>query len=220
MLFSQKILLVLAACLGLIFFLPNKVNASLIEDEAINLMNSERQKQNLPSLTYSDKLYKASLSHNNLMAECAKKYGSSACFTHTVTQLNEKTLLNRIKDTGYNAQAVAENIAWGYSTSGGIVGAWMSSAGHKSNIMGNYKDVGCSYKAPYWTCDFGRISPTAGSSATPSPTPTRALTATPTKTPASSPLATNVSTVTITQPPTPTGKPWWCAYAPSFKSCQ
>ncbi len=214
MLFSKKSILAAAFLLGLLFFTPIKVNASTIEDEAVSLINTERQKQNLSPVAYSEKLYKASLAHNNMMVECAKKYGNTSCFTHTVTLLNEQTLLNRIKATGYNAQAVAENIAWGYSTSGGIIGAWMASSGHRANITGNYKDIGCSYVAPYWTCDFGRSLSSQQPSSTPtptkvaaSPTPTKASSITPTLISPSIPVPTN-------------GKPWWCSYAPTLSQCK
>jgi len=212
MLFSKKSILAAAFLLGLLFFTPIKVNASTIEDEAVSLINTERQKQNLPPVVSSDKLYKASLTHNNLMVDCAKQYGNNSCFTHTVTLLNEPTLLTRIKATGYNAQAVAENIAWGYSTSGGIIGAWMSSSGHRANIMGNYKEVGCSYVAPHWTCDFGRTAQITQAT----PTPTKTTTPTPTK-------AISITPTIIVSPsiPLPTeGKPWWCSYAPTLSQCK
>ncbi len=203
MLFSKKSILAAAFFLGLLFFTPIKVNASTIEDEAISLINTERQKQNLSPVVYSEKLYKASLTHNTMMIDCAKKYGNNSCFTHTVTLLNEQTLLTRVKAAGYNAQAVAENIAWGYSTSGGIIGAWMASAGHRGNILGNYKDIGCSYVAPYWTCDFGRTAQVTQVT----PTPTKIITPTP--------------TMILPSIPTPTsGKPWWCSYAPTLSQCK
>lgn len=217
MLSSRKSILYLAAFLGLLLLTPLKANASVIEDQAIGLINQERQKQNLQPLSYSENLYNASFAHNKTMVECSKKYGNSPCFTHTVTLLGEQTLLNRIKATGYKAQAVAENIAWGHTTAGGIIGAWMASSGHKANIMGNYKDVGCSYVSPYWTCDFGRPSVAAGSSAT--PTPTKVPSATPTKLP--TPTVELVTPTNIAPTvPSSTGKPWWCVYAPTFNLCQ
>lgn len=214
--------------MGILFLSPIKANASTIEDEAISLINSERQKQNLPPVVYAEKLYKASLSHNNMMIECEKKHGNSSCFTHTVTLLNEPTLLTRVKATGYNAMAVSENIAWGYSTSGGIVGAWMGSSGHRGNILGNYKDVGCSYVAPYWTCDFGRTSQVAQPSQIPtkfpSPSPTKSSSPTPTRIISSTPTMVISSMPTPTKgqaPLTPTsGKPWWCSYAPTLSQCR
>ena len=215
MLFPKKSILVLAAILSFLFLLPVRSDASFVEDDAIRLMNAERQKQNLSTLVHSDKLYQAALSHNKKMIDCTKSYGKNSCFTHTITLLNEQILLTRIKATGYNAVAVAENLAWGYSTAGGIVGAWMSSSGHRGNIMGNYKDVGCSYSSPYWTCDFGRTSSTT------TQTPTRIPTVTPIPSPSSAPTVL-VATPTSVIPsiPTPTSKPWWCVYAPQMNLCQ
>lgn len=221
MLFSQKsVLAVSILSLGLFLIAPVKANASTIEDQAVSLINTERQRQNLPPLNYSEKLYKASLGHNNVMSDCTKKYEKSTCFSHTVTILNEQTLLNRIKATGYSPQAVAENIAWGYSTSGGIVGAWMGSSGHRANILGNYKEVGCSYMSPYWTCDFGRSAITFGSSEM--PTSPKASTSTPTMTQIITPTSISSPTPTTLMQTlvVPTGKQWWCIYVPSISTCQ
>ena len=200
------------------------------DEQVVDLINTERQKQNLSPLLYNDKLSQASASHNKLMKDCEAKYGRSACFVHTVTLMNEQGLLNRIQSTGYNPQAVAENIAWGYTTAQSTVTAWMGSSGHKANILGNYKDVGCGYTSPYWTCDFGR-SFTAGSSATPTPTqsaPTLTPTQKPTPTlipPSSTPtptLSLPTPTTTIISTPTPgqSQKPWYCKYIPTHPFCR
>ena len=222
----------LTASIAFAFFLSEtsiEANAQTVEEQVETLINSERQKQNLPALLHNDNLFQASADHNKLISNCEKSFGRTACFTHTVTLLGEASLLNRIKATGYNPQGVAENIAWGHTSAVNAVSAWMASSGHRTNILGNYKDIGCDYLCPYWTCDFGR-SFTAGSSATPtltptiSPTlaPTRMPTPTRTPTPTLTPTPTKFPSPTVMSPfnPTPEGKPWWCAYMPSFNLCQ
>ncbi len=199
---------------------PGKANASTTEDQTISLINIERQKQNLPTLSFSDKLYQAASAHNSLMNSCTAKYGRTSCFVHTVSLLGEASLLNRIKALGYSPQSVAENIAWNYTTAQSVVAAWMGSSGHRANILGNYKDIGCSYATPYWTCDFG-ASFVAGSSATPTPTKAVQETLTPTPTVQVSPTLTITPTPTIAVGgTTPDGKPWWCAYIPTFSMCR
>lgn len=212
----------LLTLVGIFVAQPARVSAATFEEQVVSIINSERQKQKLPTLATSDKLFQASLNHNTVMATCAKSYSSTTCFVHTVSVLKEAGLLSRIQSTGYNPQAVSENIAWGYTTPASVVSAWMNSAGHRANILGNYKDVGCdyldslkgSYKGMYWTCDFGR----SFSSSNPSPTPTARVSATPTPiksvptlkptaTPTSIPMPTRFQIPTVGQPiitPTPT----------------
>lgn len=209
-------------------------NAQTLEESVVTLINSERQKNNLSSLNYSSKLYQASLNHNTMMSNCAKTYGNTSCFKHTVALLNEATLLNKIKSTGYNPQSVAENIAWGYTSAQSVVNAWMNSSGHRTNILGNYKDIGCDYLNPYWTCDFGKAfsqttSPTGSVMPTATPTIVRPTTTTqPTRIP-NTPTPTKSTNLNVTPAPsessTPvnpvlTGKPWWCGYVPTHYLCQ
>lgn len=69
------------------------------------------------------------------------------------------TMGQRIRKEGYIFTAAAENIAWN-NTASQVVGDWMNSPGHRSNILGPYKDIGV-YRAynqkgePYWAQVFG-----------------------------------------------------------------
>lgn len=138
--------------------------------DVVTLMNQERQNNgNLPPLRLVPQLAQAATNHNALMNQCAGQFGTSPCFQHKVTQLNEPDLLPRISSTGYPAVDVGENIAWGQRTPTEVVAAWMASTqGHREAILNNGKwpDVGCSYIAGngtdntriFWTCDFGKAS--------------------------------------------------------------
>lgn len=44
--------------------------------------------------------------------------------------------------SGYNYVHAGENLAYGFADSAEIVDAWMGSAGHRANILGDYKDIG------------------------------------------------------------------------------
>lgn len=80
---------------------------------------------------------------------------SKNCFSHQCP--GERDLGDRIKQAGYtNVRGLAENIAVGPKNCRDAVNAWMFSAGHKANILGNSKNIGCaSASGNYWTCDFG-----------------------------------------------------------------
>ncbi|MEX2186972.1 MAG: CAP domain-containing protein [Pirellulales bacterium] len=54
---------------------------------------------------------------------------------------------------------VAENIAWGQSSSDDAVGDWMNSSGHRANILGGYTHMGASWARGsdgrlYWVQQF------------------------------------------------------------------
>lgn len=248
MLFLTKpILVIFLIVIGsLLIANVSKVHAATFEEQVVRLINTERQKQGLTPYNYSEKLYQASLQHNNAMFDCSKTHSFNSCFQHRVTLLNESTLMNRIKDTGYNPQSVAENIAWGYTSPASVVSDWMGSSGHRANILGNYKDIGCdyfdgsngSYKGMYWTCDFGKsfsasnVTPTLTRVLT--PTPTRVPSPTPTRSPSLTPRLTSAVTPSPTRVPTPTTNPsvtptltiipgsnaWWCKVAPTSMFCK
>lgn len=47
-----------------------------------------------------------------------------------------------IMQAGYGYQATGENLAYGFATSDEVVSAWMNSAEHKANVLGDYTAVG------------------------------------------------------------------------------
>ncbi len=212
---------------GLVMYFPVKTAAATFEDQIVGLINTERQKTGLTPYSNNDKLFQASSNHNNTMSSCAKTYGVNSCFVHQVTLVKEANFFDRIKATGYNPQSASENIAWGYTTPQSVVAGWMGSSGHKANILGNYKDVGCdyldsangSYQGMYWTCDFGKSL----NNASVMPTPTVRPTATPTPTPTSAPSMTPTPTAGSSATPMPImnpSKPWWCQYVPNNSYCK
>ena len=83
-------------------------------------------------------------------------------FSHT--SLDGRTFDQRIFNAGYSgAYPLGENIAAGQTTPSSVVGAWMASAGHCTNIMnGSFNSAGVGYAfnssstySHYWTMDFG-----------------------------------------------------------------
>lgn len=83
-------------------------------------------------------------------------------FSHT--SLDGRTFDQRIFNAGYSgAYPLGENIAAGQTTPSSVVAAWMTSAGHCTNIMnGSFNSAGVGYGfnssstyQHYWTLDFG-----------------------------------------------------------------
>jgi hypothetical protein len=65
-----------------------------------------------------------------------------------------------INQSGYRWGALAENIALGQPSPASVVSAWMGSSGHRSNILGGYRDIGIGCVIDrngyyWWTQDFG-----------------------------------------------------------------
>jgi len=87
--------------------------------------------------------------------------GVNGYFSHT--SLDGRTFSQRIRNAGYAASPIGENIAAGYPTPAAVMAGWMSSPGHCANIMSSgHRSVGVGYAyragSPYgyyWTQDFG-----------------------------------------------------------------
>jgi len=65
-----------------------------------------------------------------------------------------------IRSFGYNASWLAENIAWGYSTQSVVSVGWMTSSGHRANMLAAGADdagVGCVIRGntKWWALDLG-----------------------------------------------------------------
>ncbi len=220
--------LVTLVMLPISLFFVTPVRASF-ESDLVSLINAERQKAGLGAYNLSSKLTQAAMSHNVLMNKCSDTNGETACFEHVVSQLGEKSLINRISDTGYSPQSVSENIGWGYKTAANMVQGWMDSSGHKENILSSkYVDIGCdyldgasgNYRRLFWTCDFGKSfeaqpvsAPSVISTPTPTPKPTVKPSVSPTPkvsvkpSPSPTPKSTVKPTVKPTIKPTPTATP-------------
>lgn len=68
--------------------------------------------------------------------------------------------INDIMNLGF--RSAAENIAYGQKTEESVMSVWMSSAGHRRNIMNtSYNLIGCGFSyseknTPYWCVCFGK----------------------------------------------------------------
>jgi uncharacterized protein YkwD len=130
---------------------PNPPPVDDVSAALLELHNAERAKKSLPPLRIDPKLTTAAVAHSRHMAQV----GKLAHFG-----INDGDPWSRMKDVGYSFSSASENVAWNTPDPAETVRAWMSSAGHRANILGQYQDVGFGMAKgirgdPYWTTDFG-----------------------------------------------------------------
>jgi uncharacterized protein YkwD len=122
------------------------------EQEVVALVNAERAQAGCAALTEDDRLTAAARAHSTDMA-------TRGYFSHTTPDGVE--FHQRISAAGYSWSLVAENIALGQRDPAAVMNAWMSSDGHRRNILNcslRHIGVGLAYDArnrPHWTQDFG-----------------------------------------------------------------
>ncbi|MCZ1012453.1 CAP domain-containing protein [Streptomyces lydicus] len=115
----------------------------------VELVNKERSKAGCSPLTVNAKLTKAAQDHSKDMADHKN-------MSHTGSDGSSPG--DRITRAGYHWNAYGENVAYGYSTPEKVMAGWMSSPGHKRNILDcSFKEIGVGLAQPgdYWTQDFG-----------------------------------------------------------------
>ncbi len=91
----------------------------------LDLTNNERAAQSLPPLTWSPALARAAALHAQAIAQANN-------LTHQLP--GEPDLTTRAAQAGAHFQAIAENIAYGFSAPS-IERQWMQSAPHRANIL-------------------------------------------------------------------------------------
>ncbi|MFF4352883.1 CAP domain-containing protein [Streptomyces sp. NPDC001530] len=123
--------------------------ASSAVARVVALVNSERSKAGCSPVTLNAKLSKAAQDHSADMA-------SHQNMSHTGSDGSDPG--ERITRAGYSWSSYGENVAYGYSTPEQVMAGWMSSPGHKHNILTcGFKEIGVGLAQPgsYWTQDFG-----------------------------------------------------------------
>ncbi|MFY4717167.1 CAP domain-containing protein [Streptomyces sp. LaBMicrA B280] len=123
--------------------------ASGVTAQIVRLVNAERAKAGCRPLTLDAKLTKAAQEHSADMA-------AHQNMSHTGSDGSDPG--TRITQAGYTWSAYGENVAYGYSTAAEVMAGWMSSPGHRANILNcGYQEIGVGLAQPdsYWTQDFG-----------------------------------------------------------------
>jgi len=121
---------------------PQVIAEPTVEAVTLCLLNDERRQVGRPALRSNGKLALAAERH-------AEDMGAKGYFAHD--SLDGRSFLERIKAAGYlsgrpASWSVGENIAWGtgrLATPSEIVDAWMTSPGHKRNILSaKFREIG------------------------------------------------------------------------------
>ena len=141
--------LVLAGCsLDTDDYKPNE-----FELEVFRLTNNERESLGIAPLQWHSSLASVARSHSEDMAR-------NNFMSHTGS--DGSSPFDRMSRAGISFSTAAENVAAGYQTPESVVAGWMSSPGHRNNILNSgltHLGVGYvynsgSYYRHYWTQAF------------------------------------------------------------------
>ena len=128
---------------------------SEIEKQVLERTNAERAKVGKPALKFNSKLNIAAQRHAIDMARKGE-------MEH---DLDGKTPQDRIEAAGYRWSTYAENIAYGYQTAAAAVAGWISSPGHRVNMLdeenSGFDEIGIGVQedkegTPYYCQVFGK----------------------------------------------------------------
>jgi uncharacterized protein YkwD len=118
-------------------------------EQVVVLVNEARASAGCGPVRLNAQLTAAAQAHSDDMA-------ANGYFSHT--SLDGRTFDERIRAAGYTGGYLGENIAQGQSGAQAVHDAWMSSAGHRRNILDcNFDAIGMGLHAATWTWtqDFG-----------------------------------------------------------------
>jgi uncharacterized protein YkwD len=134
--------------------------------EVLRRINQERTSRGLTALRRVGALDAAAQSYSAAMRDATA--GGDVFLSHTGP--DGSSLPDRIDRSRYRWNTIGENIAAGQRSPGEVVGAWMSSEGHRANILDpDFRDIGIGiavgpgtwpggFQDPnviWWTTDFG-----------------------------------------------------------------
>lgn len=128
--------------------IPRNHNINSIEREVIDLINKERQKKGLQTLSIDNNL-------NYLARLKALDIGKHGYRSHTSPKYG--TPFEMMKNHGVNFKSAAENISGYYLSPSHAVEGWMNSPSHKDNILDErWTHIGAGYskEGEVWTTLF------------------------------------------------------------------
>ena len=131
---------------------PPTVSASNLVAAVVNATNAERWKRGMPVLGVDPRLERAAYAHSADMV----RRGFFAHQSPDGAQVWDRALAH-----GYGYWKIAENIAAGQRTADEVVQAWMTSPGHRANILdAGLTQIGVGHAVggqfgTYWTQVFG-----------------------------------------------------------------
>lgn len=125
-------------------------NTTNIEQQVVNLVNQQRAKNGLASLTLNWQVSRVARYKSQDM--CDKNY-----FSHQSPTYGSP--FDMLKQFNINYTVAGENIAKGQKTAQAVMNSWMNSQGHRENILNkNFTQIGVGYYnkngTTYWTQMF------------------------------------------------------------------
>lgn len=137
---------------------PNRTSTlSTLEGAVLALVNEARRTNGLSPLTAVGKLNFAAEFHSSQQARRRD-------MQHELFGVLAPTPGTRLDYAGYDAWTTyGENVAYGYATAAAVMNAWMTSPGHRANILNpNFTQIGIGVAADgsgtlYWTQVFGDV---------------------------------------------------------------
>jgi hypothetical protein len=165
----RRLIAVAAVLVGLLGTAGTAQADAGFEGRVLDLVNRERASRGLGSLALASELQTAARRHADAMAR-------GGFFAHSAP--DGSTPVSRVEAAGYRGWTlVAENIAAGYDSPEQVMASWMSSPGHRENLLlPNAREIGIGhvYRAGtefgnYWVQNFGarRDVPSAAPAAAP-----------------------------------------------------
>ncbi len=104
-------------------------------------------RQPVSALELHKALIAASRAHSRDMDENCKTLQHDSC---------DGTLWSTRIRSYYDGNRIAENVGWGFHTGLSVVVAWITSPGHRNNLLSpDYEHVGFGQAGTYWTQNFG-----------------------------------------------------------------
>jgi uncharacterized protein YkwD len=115
-----------------------RMAATSIEQRVTDLTNQQRREQGCAvELVLSPQLSAAASAHSRDMA-------LHNIFSHTGS--DGSTMISRVVATGYAYSKLAENLAAGPTTAEEVVAGWMTSPGHRANMLNcQLREIGVGY---------------------------------------------------------------------------
>lgn len=115
----------------------------------VELVNDERARAGCAPVTV-----------NTALTEAAQRHSEDMAATGTMSHSGSggSSPGDRITSAGYSWSTYGENVAYGYSTPEQVMQGWMTSPGHRANILNcAFEEIGVGLAQPghYWTQDFG-----------------------------------------------------------------
>lgn len=112
---------------------PDEFKMSDVERALVDRTNAERKKKDLPELKPNPKLFVAARKHTAHMARVDR-------LAH---ELDGRKLSDRVKEAGYQAEEVGENVASGQPSAEEVVTEWMKAEDTRKHILDSkYTEIG------------------------------------------------------------------------------